>query len=221
MTRARASLLLSALALLPLPLGGCRRGVPPLEMLRLHPVALDSMRVASRPVVNGDIVVRPYVADGVLSTRAVTYQLADGRYGEYPTREWAARPGDMLAERTGERLRARGFTTGRVHVAPGDRRDAPWLWEGRVAELTERATRSELSGVVEVEARLVRLADGRVLWSGTARRTVPARGETMDAVVRAISEAAAAALDALIGEASGALGRRTATPADPAGAPPR
>jgi uncharacterized lipoprotein YmbA len=148
---------------------------------------------------------------------AIVYRSGPATYGAYPTREWAIPLSEMLGTMTQEILEQRRMTASRVSFGATVSRDAAYQWRGTVREFDEVDSPTSVSASVSLAARLVRDADDSVIWSGVAKETQSV-GQTrsMEAVVEALSAAAARAITRLADEAAGDLRRLAA-----AGAPGR
>lgn len=194
---------------------GCFRGtLPPREYYRLTPVdSLASARgPASAPALTGSIAIVPYDTPGIYGEASLTYRAGESGYGKYPSREWAIPLGEMLAARTETITSARALTSGRVSIDRSASRREEYEWRGAVREFDEVDGPTSVSTSVSLVARLVRVADDSVLWSGAAHEVEPvAESRQIDSVVAALSIAASRAITRLVDDAASTLRRLAAS----------
>lgn len=194
--------------------GGCFRGsLPPREFYRLS--APDSLASLARPVgappLTGSIAVARYDAPGIYASGALVYRVGPSAYGAYPAREWAIPLGEMLGSMTEGVMRQRSVTSGRVVFDPSSVRREQYEWRATVREFDEVDAPGSVTASVALLARLVRVADDSVIWSGSAREMEPiAQTRSIDAVVAGLSTAAARAIIRLADDAGSALRRLAA-----------
>lgn len=202
MNRDRLRLLASAAALTALI--ACGGALPPLERYRLRPVpAPDTLRSGTGgPLFREAIVVEPFATAGIYADPEIVYRIGELTYASYPHREWALPLSTMLADLTAEILRARSATPAKVTVGQGTAAEG-LVWRGAIREFEEVDRGKQVFVAAHLEATLVRAASDSVLWVGEARveRPVP-EGSKMEAVIDALSAAAAEAVSRLIAEAS-------------------
>jgi uncharacterized lipoprotein YmbA len=197
----------------------CFRGkLPPREFYRLVPV--DSMPGASRtagaPPLTGAIAVVAYDTPGIYGDGALVYRVDGSGYGKYPSREWAVPLGEMLAARTEAIVGARSLTSCRVAFDRAAARREPYEWRGAVREFDEVDGATSVSASVSLVARLVRVADDSVVWSGAADEVEPVvEARKINSVVSALSVATSRALARLADDAASTLRRLAAAPAQP------
>lgn len=195
-------------------LGGCFRGsLPPRQFYRLAPpeVVQGTSTGANAPALAGSISIRRYDTPGIYASGAVVYRVGMSTYGEYPSREWAIPLGEMLGSLSEAVIARRSLASGRVVFDPGAAEHQPFEWRGTVREFDEVDEPSAVSASVALDAKLVRVADDSVIWSGTVREVVPvAQSRSMDAVVIGLSLAASRAIAKLADDAGATLRRLAA-----------
>jgi ABC-type uncharacterized transport system auxiliary subunit len=171
---------------------GCFRGrVPAIELYRLAPAA-PFPATGAATVLSGSVAVAAYRTPGLYGDRQIPFRLTDNSYGVYPNREWALPLSTMLALLTKDLFAADGFASGGAFFDPPSRTPYTFRWEGVVRELEEVNRGAAVFAAAHFEARLVRVADDRIVWQGSARRERPVRdSRSMDAVVAELSAAAA------------------------------
>jgi ABC-type uncharacterized transport system auxiliary subunit len=202
--RMRGLALVAALA----AAGGCGRSLPPLERYRLEPApvaAADSQRAgaANGRLAGQSIAVEPYEAAGIYADPQIAYRVDATRYGTYPDREWAVPLSAMLADMTADVLRG---TSAEVTVG-GAKPAAGMVWRGAVREFEEVDRGNQVFAAVRLRAMLVNGTTDSVLWQGEAQVERPVEQQkTMDAVVRALSTAAADVVSQLVAQANGSPG---------------
>lgn len=193
---------------------GCFRGrLPPREFYRLSPLdsVVSSVGVSNTPPLTGSIAIASYDTPGIYGDGALVYRVGVSGYGTYPSREWAIPLGEMLATRTEAITRPLGLTSGRVAFDRSATRREQYEWRGAVREFDEVDGPTSVSVSVSLVARLVRVADDSVLWSGAAQdveQVLEAR--KIDSVVAALSVATNRALTRLVEDAASALRRLAA-----------
>jgi ABC-type uncharacterized transport system auxiliary subunit len=193
--------------------GGCFRGkLPPREFYRLTPVEAPApAALPGAAPLSGTIAIKAYATPGIYGSDLIAYRVGDGRYGTYPSREWAIPLGEMLGPITERIVREGRITSGRVVYDPPSR-EAEYEWRGTVREFEEVDAPSSVSASVALAAQLVRVSDDSVLWSGTAASVEPVReSRSMDSVVAALSMATAKAIARLVEDASTTLRRLAAS----------
>jgi uncharacterized lipoprotein YmbA len=151
--------------------------------------------------------VEPFATAGIYADPEIVYRIGELTYGSYAHREWALPLSSMLADLTAGILRARSATPAQVTVGRGKAAKG-LVWRGTVREFEEVDRGKQVFAAAHLEAILVRAASDSVLWVGEARveRPVPT-GNKMEAVVDALSAAAADAATRLIAEASAPANR--------------
>jgi ABC-type uncharacterized transport system auxiliary subunit len=173
----------------------CIGAQPALERYRLAPVELSSPGRSSEPSTGVTVAVEPYDTPGIFGDPQIVYRLGDTEYGSYPNREWALPLSTMLAQLTAEALRESAGARVLERETAGA---ATLVWRGGVREFEEVNRGADVSVAVHLDGTLARAVDDSVLWQGSARVERPVRGDSMPEVIRALSEAAASALDSLV-----------------------
>lgn len=193
-----ASLLATSLAL-----AACFGGtVPATELYRLHPVA-DSLasRNGAHPLISGTIAIARYSTPGVYGGRGIVYRVEESEYGVYPNREWAIPLGEMLATLTEDVLKGDPLSDGAAVYNPPSRRTFTYLWRGSVTQFEEVVRGKKVSAAVQLEVRLVRIADDSVMWVGERRLERPVPAPSMPAIVETLSTLAGEVVASLVQEA--------------------
>jgi ABC-type uncharacterized transport system auxiliary subunit len=193
---------------------GCFRGkLPPREFYRLAPV--EAPASAPQPGVaplSGTIVIKRYATPGIYGGDLIVYRVSNAQYGAYPSREWAIPLGEMLGAISERVVRDGHVTSGRVIYNPPAARDEEFEWRGTVVEFDEVDAPGSVTASVSLGAQLVRVADDSVLWSGSAKVVEPVREtRSMNAVVSALSLAAARAIARLTDDANATLRKLAAS----------
>jgi uncharacterized lipoprotein YmbA len=202
--RMRGLALVAALA----AAGGCGGSLPPLERYRLEPApvaAADTQRAgaANGRLAGQSIAVEPYEVAGIYANPQIAYRVDATRYGTYPDREWAVPLSAMLADMTADLLRGASaeVTVGGVMPTAG------MVWRGAVREFEEVDRGNQVFAAVRLRAMLLNGTTDSVLWQGEAQVERPVEQQkTMDAVVRALSTAAADVVRQLVAQANGSPG---------------
>jgi ABC-type uncharacterized transport system auxiliary subunit len=203
-----------ACVLLSLGQGGCFRGkLPANQFYRLAPV--DSLAAPAgaigAPPLTGSIAIATYETPGIYGDGGLVYRVGASDYGKYPTREWAIPLGEMLAARTETIAAARALTSGRIAFDRTASRREQYEWRGSVREFDEVDAASAVSVSVSLSARLVRVANDSVVWSGSSSEVEPVReARRIESVVDALSAASSRALARLVEDAASALRRDAA-----------
>jgi hypothetical protein len=209
-TAARALATVAAVALYVVQTGCFRGTLPPREFYRLTPVDSASLRApatAAAPL-TGTIAILAYETPGIYGDGSLVYRVGATGYGKYPSREWAIPLADMLATRT-ETIAGGGvLTSGRVAFDRSAARPGEYEWRGVVREFDEVDGPTSVSTSVSLAARLIRVADDSVVWSGAAHEVeLVAESRNIDSVVSALSAASSRALTRLVDDAAAALRR--------------
>jgi ABC-type uncharacterized transport system auxiliary subunit len=203
-----------ACVLLSLSQAGCFRGkLPANQFYRLAPV--DSLGATpgalGAPPLTGSIAVVTFETPGIYGDGALVYRVGASDYGKYPTREWAIPLGEMLAARTETIAGARALTSGRLAFDRTGSRREQYEWRGTVREFDEVDAATAVSVSVSLAARLVRVANDSVIWSGSSSEVEPVReARRIESVVDALSAASTRALIRLVEDAAAALRRDAA-----------
>jgi hypothetical protein len=114
--------------------------------------------------------------------------------------------GTMLAALTSETLGRDPALAGRVRDGAPAAGSRGLRWRGVVREFEEVDRGAAVSVAVRLDARLERIADDSLLWSGSARAEAPVgRSTDMTAVVDSLSSLASRAVASLARDASPAL----------------
>ena len=203
-----------ACVLLALGQAGCFRGkLPANQFYRLAPV--DSLGATAgalgAPPLTGSIAITTYDTPGIYGDGALVYRVGASDYGKYPTRDWAIPLGEMLAARTETIAAARALTSGRIAFDRTGSRREQYEWRGTVHEFDEVDAASAVSVSVSLSARLVRVANDSVVWSGSSSEVEPVReARRIESVVDALSAASSRVLIRLVEDAASALRRDAA-----------
>src|SRR4051812_1078341 len=149
----------------------CFRGkLPAHQFYRL--AAADSRAAPAGPTgpppLTGSIAIIAYDTPGIYGDGALGYRVGASDYGKYPSREWAIPLGEMLAARTETIAGASALTSGRIAFDRAGSRREQYEWRGTVREFDEVDAASTVSVSVSLSARLVRVADDSVVWSGSS-----------------------------------------------------
>jgi ABC-type uncharacterized transport system auxiliary subunit len=194
-------------------LGACFRGsLPPRQFYRLTAPETVASVGATPPALVGSLSIRRYETPGIYASGNLVYRVGSATYGEYPSREWAIPLGEMLGALSEGVIARRGLTSGRVVYDPAASERQQFEWRGVVREFDEVDAPSAVSASVVLDAKLVRVADDSVIWSGSARETIPvADSRNMDAVVNGLSLAAARVIARLADDAAATVRRLAAS----------
>ena len=204
-----------------LVLAGCVRSMPPLERYRLSPVSAPAAAEESagrgsgavaRPTASRDapratiasVRIEPYVTEGIYADPQIVYRTGESQYAAYPNREWALPLSSMLADLTGEVVRE--MSANRVRVlteAEGGATD--FIWRGAVHEFEEVNRGDQVLAAVRFEATLHRASDDSLLWQGTGRAEQPVTGDSMEAVVAALSRLGTETVTSMVKDAARAV----------------
>ena len=207
--------LLLTLTILPLlATAGCwpwGHRTAPRELYRIVlPPALDTDSVApsvdgsAYPLV-GTLAISQYVAPGIYGDPGIVFRIDDTRYGAYPNREWAVPIAEQLGVLT-ERVLARApLTAERAVFDPPSQRSQTYIWRGTIREFEEVDRGSQVMAAVRLDARIVRVSDDSILWSGTSHIERAARAPNMPGIVQTLSEIAAEAVPVLVTRARAEL----------------
>jgi uncharacterized lipoprotein YmbA len=190
-----------------LALGGCFGGtVPATELYRLtRPAPADSPGGARsngvHALLQGSIAISRYATPGIYGGRGVVYRVDETEYGVYPNREWAIPLGEMLATLTEDVLAHEPLSTAPAVYNPPSRRTYTYLWRGSVTQFEEVVRGKEVLAAVQLEVRLVRIADDSVMWIGERRleRAVPK--PSMPSIVETLSALSSEVVASLVQEA--------------------
>jgi ABC-type uncharacterized transport system auxiliary subunit len=155
------------------------------------------------------VAIARYATPGVYGGRGIVYRVEDTEYGVYPTREWAIPLGEMLAMLTEDVMRREPLATEGAVYNPPSRRAFTYLWRGSVSQFEEVVRGKEIFAGVQLEVRLVRIADDSVLWSGERRLERPVAKATMPSIVEALSLLGNEVVASLVQEARSAVPRLT------------
>jgi uncharacterized lipoprotein YmbA len=156
--------------------------------------------------------VKPLVARGFLDAKSIAWRQGDVLAGAYRYHDWSEPPAEMVTRALILALRDGGRFSAVDGVVP--RATAPLSLGGELLGLHEVADAdgSHPRGVAEIEVTLEAEAGAGVParhWTLRASKSVDAADDSIDAVVRAVSDAAA--------QAVGDLARDVATVAAAAG----
>ena len=211
MRRAVAGLLTMGVAA---SLSGCLGGrLPPLEYYRV--ATADSARLATPlsgsplqlTLAPGAVAIAPYQTPGIYADRGIVYRIGDTQYGSYPSREWALPLSTMLALLTQDVLAARPLTAQPAVFSPSTYAGETYVWRGFVRQFEEVDRGAEVHAAVALDARVVRVSDDSIVWSGSVRFEEPVPQGTMPAVVSTLSRVATEAVGQLADEARASLAR--------------
>jgi uncharacterized lipoprotein YmbA len=203
-----------AAAVAALVTAGCFRGsLPARQFYRLAPPepVLGAIPSAGAPALVGSLSIRRYETPGIYASGALVYRVGASTYGEYPAREWAIPLGEMLGSMSESVIARRSLASGRVVFDPTTAERQQFEWRGSVREFDEVDAPGSVSASVALDAKLVRVADDSVIWSGSVREVVPvAESRSMDAVVTGLSLAASRAIARLADDAAATVRRLAA-----------
>lgn len=187
------------------------RGPPPRELYRIIlPAALDTDSVvppadgASYPLA-GTLAISQYVAPGIYGDPGIVFRIDDTRYGAYPNREWAVPIAEQLGVLTERVLTRAPLTAERAVFDPPSQRAQTYIWRGTIREFEEVDRGSQVLAAVRLDARIVRVSDDSILWSGTSHIERAARAPNMPGIVQTLSEIAAEAVTELVTRARAEL----------------
>lgn len=194
---------IAASALLVTMAGACFGSkLPPLEQYRLAPAASPSTSSSldSKGPLPGSVAVSRFNTPGVYGGASIVYRVGETGYGTYPNREWALPLGDMLGMLAEETIREEPLGTAVVYD-PSTRRQFGYEWRGSVRQFEEVNRDRQVLVSVQLEARLLRMADDSILWLGERSVEVPVPDPTMTNIVDALSSAARQAMRELVRDA--------------------
>ncbi len=195
---------LARFALLTLLASACMRGrVAAVELYRLSaPEPLDGAATPPSPKpLRGGLAISPYVTRGLYADDGIVYSVDEVSYGTYPNREWAIPLSEMLGSLTEAALRERPLGKDFAVYDPPSLRGYAYQWRGSVKEFEEKNRGRTVLAAVALDARLVRIQDDSVVWSGTKRVEREVRQPSMPAIVLALSAAVNEVIASLIEEA--------------------
>jgi uncharacterized lipoprotein YmbA len=144
--------------------------------------------------------VRPFAARSFLEAREIAWRQGDVLAGAYRYHRWSEPPAEMVTRALIDSLRDGGRFASVDSTAP--RASAPLILSGELLGLHEvaEADGSKPRGVAELELTLEAEPVGGAParhWTLREKRSVDAADATVDALVRALSEAAAQVIAAL------------------------
>ena len=193
---------------------GCLGGrMPPLEYYQLAtddsarlatPLSGSALRLTLAP---GAVAIAPYQTPGIYADRGIVYRVDDTQYGSYPSREWAMPLSTMLALVTQDVLQARPLTAQPAVFSPSTYAGDTYVWRGFVRQFEEVDRGKDVHAAVALDARLVRVSDDSIVWSGSVRFEEPVPQGTMPAIVSTLSRVSAEAVGQLADEARASLAR--------------
>lgn len=200
---------------------GCFSGrLPARELYRLSvPPAPDTPE--ARGSLEGGIAVARYQTPGLYSDGNIVFRTGDSEYGLYPSREWGIPLGEMLGLMAENALQRRPLTIGVAVFSPPAGNDLDYVWRGMVREFEEVNRGREVFAAVRLDAQLVRVRDGAIIWRGSSRLERPVPEPTMHAIVATLSALAVQATETLIEEARMAISAAPAVPAASTSRAPR
>jgi ABC-type uncharacterized transport system auxiliary subunit len=176
-----------------------RSKLPPLEQYRLTPAAEPASIAAPSAVgpLPGSVAASRFGTPGVYGGPQIVDRVGDTGYGTYPNREWALPLGEMLGMLAEETIRAEPLGTAVVYD-PASRRQFAYEWRGAVRQFEEVNRDGRVYASVQLEARLLRMADDSILWLGERRVELPVEDPSMTHIVEALSAAARQAMRELV-----------------------
>lgn len=147
--------------------------------------------------------VRPLAARSFLEAREIAWRQGDVLAGAYRYHRWSEPPAEMVTRELIDSLRDGGRFAAVDTTAP--RATAPLTLSGELLGLHEvaEADGSKPRAVMELEVTLEAEAEGNAParhWTLRERRSVDAADDTIDALVRALSQAAAEVIAAIAKE---------------------
>jgi cholesterol transport system auxiliary component len=186
---------------------------------RSGPPSVDEYLLATRPPPSAPsasprlpaIRVKPLVPRGFLDRKEIAWREGDVRAGAYHYRSWSEPPAELVTRRLIEALRARGAFEQVDGTAP--RSAGPFTLSGELLGLHEATDEggAHPRGVAELELAVeVSGADPErapIRRTLHARAEVAASDESMEALVRALSDALERVLDELAPQVEAAAGR--------------
>lgn len=158
---------------------------------------------ASAKVFNGIVEVTRFKADGALSQRPIIYHTADNprQLKAYHFHFWNQPPGLLVSGELVGYLRQRGVA-GQV-VTPEARARPDYVISGRVVKL-ERIVGGQPQGSVELEIRVHRQRDGKLLFSRIYDRKVEAKDRDLLSTVESLSSGVGGIFDEFVGDLAAA-----------------
>lgn len=184
---------------------------PPRELYRIIlPAVLDTDSVTPRTdgtasPLTGTLAISHYVAPGIYGDPGIVFRIDDTRYGAYPNREWAVPISEQLGVLTERVLARQPLTAERAVFDPPSQRAQTYIWRGTIREFEEVDRGSQVLAAVRLDARIVRVSDDSILWSGTSHIERAARAPNMPGIVQTLSEIAAEAVTDLVTRARAEL----------------
>ena len=191
---------IAASALLVTMVGACFGSkLPPLEQYRLAPAGDPSGLSGSdsNGPLPGSVAVSRFITPGVYGGASIVYRIGETGYGSYPNREWALPLGEMLGMVAEETIRNEPLGTAVVYD-PSSRRQFGYEWRGSVRQFEEVNRGKQVLVSVQLEARLIRMADDSILWMGERSVEAPVPQPSMTNIVDALSTAARQAMRELV-----------------------
>ncbi len=178
-----------------------------------------SMPAAAAPL-EGALAIATFATPGLYGRDQIVYRIDDLEYGSYPARSWLLPLGTMLGAIAEETIAADSPVSGMVTFEPPSRTTYEYAWQATVREFEEVDRGDSVFAAVAFDARIVRVRDDSVLWTGSAadERYVPE--PEMDAIVATLSILAEDVIAQLARRARTELGARITSPAQPTPIPP-
>ncbi|NUQ22116.1 MAG: hypothetical protein HOQ09_14295, partial [Gemmatimonadaceae bacterium] len=153
----------------------------------------------------GTLAISQYVVPGIYGDPGIVFRIDDTRYGSYPNREWAVPISEQLGVLTERILARKPLTAERAVFDPPSQRAQTYIWRGTVREFEEVDRGSQVLAAVRIDARIVRVSDDSILWSGTSHIERAARAPNMPGIVQTLSDIAAEAVTDLVTRARAEL----------------
>lgn len=170
-----------------LVVAGCAQVPVPQDHFYRLVVSAPAHRL-ERPLMPGTLVVNRFLADGLLSERAVVYMTAGApnELEQYHYRYWSDPPTRLLQDLTIDYLRAAGVA--REVVSPAMRARADYTLTGKLKRL-ELVRGAHPRAVVAVELGIERERDGRLVWLKGYEASRPVASDDVVALAAALGHA--------------------------------
>lgn len=181
------------LLLTSLLLTGCAKVRHPANyVLTLAPPA---PRVGDPQVSLGPVLVREFRCPDYLCQGRIVYRPAPEEVGYYEYHRWAADPRELITKHVADAVRNEKVF---AHVATWERGVQPaYILAGSIDRLEEIDDERHVRVVCALSAQLIDAQSGAVIWSDVATETLSVDQRDVAGVVRSLSYAVQATVDAL------------------------
>lgn len=189
----------------PLVLTSCA-SIPPTNYYVLG-LSHDLPQTAYESSLPYTLAIAPFESESTYLRKKIVWRSGPNRLGYHSYERWAALPAEMFSHRLYQRAHSSGLFDRVVSDTSPDSADL--ILRGKVTAFEEVDTPEGWFGRVEVQAELTQ-DDGTVIWSGVAGHSEPAAEQSVQATVKALSDATEATITAILSSVEQALRDRQA-----------